>query len=169
MDHDSLRANSFAKELLKKDWKIIVIYINEQNKNYTINNKVKSKYIHKCKNIEECLNVYKLYLGTPIHLFSRASSPLVLNFIRAYPLFCIYDPIEFIYKAVRSIDIRDFFNKSLRQKIRTLLVSFQQKLTLKHAKNIICRDMQLSNSKLMSKNKKIKTYNILLKLCNFRK
>jgi hypothetical protein len=161
VDHDSHRSASMARELRKKRWKIILIYLGDIAEEYLIKQYVDIEYIHNCESIEECLDSYKQYAGTPIHVFSHSSSPLTLNFIKTYPRFSIYDPKEITYGVIRFINFRDFLDNSLRQKVRALLVAAQQRIILKYAHNIICRDMQLSNSRVM-KLKQRKNKNIIL-------
>lgn len=105
--------------------------------------------------------MYKLYLGIPIHLFSHNSSSLILNFMRYYSKYSIYDPKEILYGIIRFLSIRDYFDNSIRMKVRTILSSIRQKLTIKHVQNMICRDMQLSNPRVLFP-KKRRTKNLIL-------
>ncbi len=61
----------------------------------------------------------------------------------------VYDPIDALAGNIKTLSFRDLFGSDLKVKITFLLSVIQQKITFKHSKNIICRDLQLANPKSM--------------------
>jgi len=83
-------------------------------------------------------------------LFVSAGSPISLELTKNFPESIIYDPTDIIYGNINKLNFKDLEGKRFKLKIQSYIVAFYQKLIIKRVKNIIFRDLSITEKKALS-------------------